>query len=155
MSRKTKRKQEVSKARGKRRKPRKNTARSKTKCPGLYPKFHPKNRWEYLDQDYLDKLSPEEKEFLSKFNDEFYGASLEKASEPKKWRKDLHKTKRLRKDCRDRNNARNRDVLSLQKVKGNLDPLDNTSIQKPTVLDNHEDVIVELIDLKQKVENTS
>jgi hypothetical protein len=86
--------------------------------PGLDKSLHPRTRWESLDADYIDKLSPEEKAFYSKFVDEYYGAALAKESEPKKWKKDLHKTKELRKECRDRNNARNRDLYTISRTHG-------------------------------------
>lgn len=122
--------------------------------PGLKKELHPRTRWEYLDADYMDKLSPEEKEFYSKFNEEYYGASLAKEDEPKKWKKDLHKTPELRKECRDRNNARNRDLYSISRTKGwvesikdNEDALDDRRILQH---DLDERVIIKEIDEKTK-----
>jgi len=71
-----------------------------------------KTRTELLDYDYLDKLSPEELAWLNKFTEEYVHASLDTAR-PKK---NLHKNKALRKDCYDRNNSRNRDILTRQKA---------------------------------------
>jgi len=71
-----------------------------------------KTRTELLDYDYLDKLSPEELTWLNKFTEEYVHASLDTAR-PKK---NLHKNKALRKDCYDRNNSRNRDILTRQKA---------------------------------------
>jgi hypothetical protein len=92
--------------------------RAEKKYPGLNKALHPRTRQEYMDADYIDKLSPKEKEFLSKFQEEYYGASLAPEDSPKQWKKDLHKTKELRKECRDRNNARNRDLYSISRTHG-------------------------------------
>lgn len=43
----------------------------------LNPMYIPKQRREYVDYDYVSKLSDEEKEFLGKFTDEFYGAGFD------------------------------------------------------------------------------
>lgn len=67
-----------------------------------------------LDYDYIDKLSDKEKKFLNKFTEEYVNASLDVK---KKWR-NLHKTKESIRDCFNRNNARNRDVLTQQKAMG-------------------------------------
>ena len=67
-----------------------------------------------MDYDYLNKLSEKELEYLNKFTEEYVNASVN-TKNPKK---NLHKSKRLIKDCFDRNNARNRDVLTQQKAMG-------------------------------------
>lgn len=43
----------------------------------LKRKNHPRQRREYVDYDYGDKLSCEDKEWLSKFTNEFYGADFQ------------------------------------------------------------------------------
>jgi hypothetical protein len=65
-----------------------------------------------LDYDYLHKLSEEELAWLNKFTEEYVHANLN-TEKPKS---NLHRTKSMRKDCYDRNNARNRDVLTKQKA---------------------------------------
>jgi hypothetical protein len=65
-----------------------------------------------LDYDYLSKLSEEELLWLNKFTEEYVNASFD-TSKP---RNNLHRTKSARKDCYDRNNARNRDVLTRQRA---------------------------------------
>ena len=67
-----------------------------------------------IDYDYVNKLSSKEKKFLNKFTEEYVNASLDVS---KKWR-NLHKNKELIRDCFNRNNARNRDVLTQQKAMG-------------------------------------
>ncbi len=60
---------------------------------------------EFMDFDYLAKLTPEELEFLNKFADEFYDNHF------KNNETDLHPAKSAdRKRCYDTENARNRDM---------------------------------------------
>jgi hypothetical protein len=106
------------KPRGLRRPPRANTNRSSTPFAALHKELHPKSRWEYLDMDYINDLSDEEKAVLAKFIDEYYGASLAPADNPESWDKDFHDNQELRKDCMDRNNARNRDLYSILRTRG-------------------------------------
>jgi hypothetical protein len=84
--------------------------RMKAKFPALKPEFNLKRRKELIDYDYIDKLSDKEKEWLNKFTEEYINASFRKNQAP------LHKTKKLRKNCYDRNNASNRDILTIAKV---------------------------------------
>lgn len=59
-------------------------------------------RWQ-LDQDYIEKLSPEDQDYLAKFLDEYYNGRFAKG-EP------VHQTEDLRRSCyRNKNNA-NRDA---------------------------------------------
>lgn len=88
----------------------KKTKRSKTQFPGLDPSVNSRKRWEYMDQDYIDQLTDKEKEWLSNFNEEFIGANLKHKG------KIFHKSKKDRKACYDRNNARNRDLYSLNRT---------------------------------------
>lgn len=88
------------------------TRRSKEKYSNLKPQYNLRSRTEVIDYDYLDKLNDKEKAYLNKFNKEYVNASLDVKSP----RKNLHKNKALIKDCHDRNNARNRDVLTMQKA---------------------------------------
>ena len=55
----------------------------------LNPYANPKVRREFIDVDYVDKLSDKEKEWLNKFMDEYNGANLDFENP----RKNLHKTK--------------------------------------------------------------
>ncbi len=93
--------------------PKKNR-RNKTQYPALHPELNLRSRTELLDYDYLDKLTDKEKSFLNKFTEEYVNASVDVK---KKWR-NLHKTKEAIRDCFNRNNARNRDVLTQQKAMG-------------------------------------
>lgn len=111
------------------------TKRDKAKYPNLKPELNLKSRYELIDFDYLDKLSPDEMKFLDKFSEEYFGARFRKCKvhskkkpngktpKPRKPCKEcrklnLQKSKKMRKDCTDRNNARNRDILTRAKASG-------------------------------------
>ena len=88
------------------------TRRELSKYPALDPSLNLKSRTELLDYDYLHKLDEKELEWLNKFTEEYVNANID----TEKPRKNLHKNKSLIKDCYDRNNSRNRDVLTRQKA---------------------------------------
>ena len=67
--------------------------------------FRKSVRWA-LDQDYLTKLTLEEKEFLSQFNDEYYGHKFNKNVIP------LHKSKEQQIDCSRRADSARRDIYT-------------------------------------------
>jgi hypothetical protein len=71
-----------------------------------------KNIQERVDQDYQSKLSPTEKEFLSKFNREYYAGEYAKPDS-------LHSKLSVKKELSDAMNASNRDVLSIAKCQPN------------------------------------
>jgi len=73
---------------------------------GLERLTFPKAVQQYLDQDYISTLNDEEKQWLSKFNNEYYGNTLNKD-----WRKNLH-LKEQKKAIFDQTNARNRDIFN-------------------------------------------
>jgi hypothetical protein len=133
---------------------------------GLNPRMHPMARREYLDGDYYEKLNDKEKAFMSKFIDEYYGGSLANKDDKVKRKKDLHKTNKLRKECYDRNNARNRDMTILANTRGRMDQLHETATnsegQNNKRSDNqvevprssptfHEETINALIDIKDSL----
>lgn len=94
----------------------KKTKRSQSLYPNLIPSLNLKVRQELLDYDYVDKLSPQEKEWLNKFSGEYVGASFGKKDEAGEYPKtNIHKEQEQRKDCYDRNNWRNNDVYSISK----------------------------------------
>jgi hypothetical protein len=56
----------------------KSPKRPRRPVHGLYPKNFPRSvKWK-VDQDYLDRLTDEEREWLSQFNDHYYGAKFPK-----------------------------------------------------------------------------
>ena len=100
------------KRKAKKQKEKPKTKRSSNKYPALKPELNLKIRYELIDYDYIDKLNPEEKEWLNKFTNEYVNDVLDR----KNLKNNLHNTKELKKDCDDRNNARNRDILSKSKA---------------------------------------
>ena len=88
-------------------------------------------------------------EYITKFNNEFH-KNVVKKDDPKA----LHNTPELRKDCYARENARNRDVMSVEKYKiDSIEPkyiegeggelrVDNF-LNKNRNLTNHEDVFLD------------
>jgi hypothetical protein len=97
----------------------KQSRRDKRKYAALDPQFNLKIRQELIDYDYVEKLSDEEKDWLNRFTEEYVGANLNHKG------KRLHKTKKLVKDCYDRNNARNRDILSRSVAGGKLEYIED------------------------------
>lgn len=90
----------------------KTNRRSLNKYPALCPELNLKTRYELISVDYINKLSDKEKNWLNKFNEEEINASLKN---PK-----FNKTKKEQKVCYDRNNARNRDILTRAKASGTI-----------------------------------
>lgn len=99
----------------------KKNKRSREKYPALKPELNLRSRFELIDYDYVDKLNDEEKAWLNKFTNEYTNASLDR----KNLKNNFHNTEELKKDCYDRNNARNRDVLTRAKASGNNVYLDD------------------------------
>lgn len=133
----------------------KKTRRKSTKYPGLKKNLNVKVRQELIDHDYIDKLSEEEKAWLSKFNEEYVSGSFKKTKGGNYSTKNLHKTKKLRKDCWDRNNWRNNDVLGVTKANGMLKDgesaqaiLEDRSVRTASQV---EDTVISLIDTSNSV----
>jgi hypothetical protein len=102
-----------------------NTKRSRAKYPNLKPELNLKTRFELLDMDYIDKLNDSEKEWLNKVMGEYVGASFDKDN-----RKNIQKSKEHKKDSYDRNNARNRCILTRAKATGIVDYIEEMKPEK-------------------------
>lgn len=115
-----------------------------------------------MDQDYAKDLSPEDKAFLSEFNEEYYGANLDYENLENNR---FHRTEEEKKACTDRVNARNRCLYSITKATKHLvyenvqpDPGPGESfspsdydIKTETGSDpNIEDALIEYIDFKNE-----
>lgn len=110
----------------------KKTRRNQNKFPALKPNLNLKSRVELIDYDYIDKLSDKEKSWLNRFTEEYINADLD----TKNLKKNLHNTKELKKDCQDRNNARNRDILTREKARGfvvYLEEVVESDLKKDTI----------------------
>lgn len=96
-----------------------------------------------LDQDYIHKLSPKEMAWLNKFNREYVSGSIDREN----LRRNLHKTKKYVKDADDRNNSRNRDILTREKARNNLVEYDTLIEEKSH--DSYEEYLIDSIDSKE------
>lgn len=92
-------------SRKKKKSKRKSTSKYKKKLWGLEPLTFPKTINHYIDQDYVKELSDKEKEWLSDFNEEYYGNKLSKKTLRNKVKK---------KEIFDQTNARNRDISNIR-----------------------------------------
>lgn len=129
----------------------KKNKRNSSKFKGLDLQVNLKIRRDELEVDYLNKLSEKEKKWLSKFNEEYVNASLDRE---KPWR-NLHKTKKLIKDCTDRNNYRNNDVLAKAKANNWLKTEEKIpeylEQQRSTNSNEVEDALIEMIDANEEL----
>lgn len=122
--------------------------RSKEKFPNLKPELQLKTRYDLYDQDYTHKLSEKDKAWLNKFNSEWANAALDVNN----LKKNLHNTQELKKDCQDRNNARNRCILTRAKATGIIDYIE----EKKNIIEeqeDYEDAILTAMDLRKQFEN--
>ncbi len=87
----------------------KKTKRGQSAYPNLEPRLNSRVRQELIECDYLHKLSPDELEWLNKFNGEYINASFENDGS------DLDNSPEAKKASYSRNNARNRDLFGLIK----------------------------------------
>lgn len=140
----------------------KKTQRNQNKYPGLDPNFNLKIRRELIDQDYIHKLNEAEKDWLNRFNEEYVSANFThegKRIHPKKTRTKKVRTtgeKRkidiYRKDCEDKNNARNRDSFSITKSNHTLKGQSNikSTLETDRKYDSNEteDMMIRILDSK-------
>lgn len=119
--------------------PRKNK-RNQTKHPNLEPKLNLKTRYDLFDQDYINKLSPEDKKWLDDFNGEYINGDFNRKN-PKK---NLHKKKKYIKEADDRNNARNRCILTRAKASHQLMSYEDLDEE----INDYEDKLINEIDKK-------
>lgn len=130
--------------------------RTGAKYPGLQKQYNSRIKQEYMDQDYISDLSEKEKDWLNDFNEEFYGANLDfKNLDNNRF----HKTIAEKKDCTDRNNARNRCMYGMAKASGKVNKVDviitdqkdqiNRTLNKENSSSNIEDALIEYIDSKK------
>lgn len=88
--------------------------RDKVKTPGLRKDKFSKIKQEYHDIDYVDQLTEEEAQWLNNFMEEDLGARLNHPG------KKVYRKKKDKRACYQRNNERNRDLYSANKVVGTL-----------------------------------
>lgn len=117
------------------------TRRGRAKYPALEPTLNLKTRYEVLEIDYLAKLDEKAKKWLNKFNDEYGNDHLDR----KDLSNNLHNTPKLKKDCDDRNNARNRDIMTRAKASGSMVYLEDLK-REDRLTKNAEEVLLEELD---------
>ena len=120
----------------------KKNRRNAEKHPDLNARLNLKTRYDLYDQDYINKLSPKERDWLNKFNREYISGTLDRKN-PKK---NLHNHVKYVKDADDRNNARNRCVLTRAKASHQLD--DYEELIEETTSNNYEEDIIHELDKK-------
>lgn len=81
---------------------------------GLEVKSFPKHKQWKVDQDYIQTLSEEDRQWLGQFNQEYYRNRFTKEN-------NLHNTKELKRACYSNENASNRDLYSIKQVSGLID----------------------------------
>lgn len=134
----------------------KRVPRDKIKYPSFDIKRAVVNRREELEVDYLDKLNEDEKKFLNQFQEEWVMANFGKVNNPDDKAKLLDKSEKHRKECYNRNNYRNRDILINAKVRGLINRVDSDIHlsyyldNNPTNYNNTEENLVNYIDKKNK-----
>jgi len=97
-----------------------------------------------MDMDYIGKLNNKEKQWLSQFNNEYFGNTLNKD-----WRKNLH-LKEQKKSIYDQTNARNRDIFN-QRYKFNEYESGMAIPESFSAFTNPEAAILELLDKEEKI----
>jgi hypothetical protein len=115
-------------------------------------------RQEYLDADYLAKLSDTELEFLNQFYKEHYNGSFTKDENGEFSKDNLldASDSKVRKQIYLENNARNRDIFSTNKAMGTLMYLDHSTLEEVieskqyTEVDSFGEAIADLIDDEKK-----
>lgn len=108
------------------------TKRSRYKYPALEKSANLKSRQSGVDdvKEYFHKLSPQEKEWMNNFMEEYNNANFNHPGEK------IHKTKKQKKDCYNSNNARNRCIMTKEQAKGTLE-----YYEKVEDLDKMDDVL--------------
>jgi hypothetical protein len=117
----------------------------------LNPLKIPRVRREFIDADYLNKLSETELEWYSKFIDEYVGANIKKSKKVNRvLTRHLHRTNEQAKQIFDMNNRRNNDVYGVTKINGLLSDIDTVKgygeigrLHNPDLV---EDALIAMID---------
>jgi len=111
-------------------------------------------RQEYMDYDYVDKLSKEEKQWLADFTAEYYNASVGRQGDEGKDNR-FAKSKEEVKDSQHRNNLVNNDTYSKKRAHNDLIFSNNEGVIDPQIRNkwakqhSYEDAIVKILDHKR------
>lgn len=119
--------------------PKEKNKRSKSKYPALDPQLNLRSRYEEIEdlQSYASSLSPQDREWLNAFSQEeicanfnHSGPKLNDKSDPK-----------VRSRIYNRNNERNRCIMSREKSQGTLNYLDDIDIDKCNSIPDDEEPV--------------
>lgn len=92
----------------------KNNLRARTKFAAFKPNLNLRTRYDEISDilTYANELPDKAKKWLAEFTEEYVGANFNHGGVIR------HKTKKHKKNCYDRNNSRNRDILTRSKAQG-------------------------------------
>ena len=99
----------------------KKAKRGSVKYAGLDPRVNRRNIREFLDFDYLDKLTEEEKAFLDDFSKGHYSADFRETK--------IFKDEAVRRKIYKTNNDRNADLVSFKKSMNDVVPIVELAIE--------------------------
>lgn len=124
-------------------KPTKQAPSTVKKRYSLSPKKNRKVLRDLIDYDYLDKLSPDNLDYLEQFSKETYTASFDHKNTGFKRRKPLN-NREQQKILYKENNRRNQDILAIKKGSNMIDEIKDYQ----QVEENREDKLIALLDQK-------
>lgn len=93
---------------------------------------------------YFHTLPEDAKQFMNSFVEEYVNAKFDHPG------RKIHKTKEQRRSIYNRNNARNRDVLTKAKASGKYEELDLPKQRKISLGNNLEDALIAKIDYEKE-----
>lgn len=138
----------------------KKKKRASTKYPALNPRVNSRTKQQYIDYDYLDKLTQAEMEWLNRFSGEYYSGDFKKEpgsvkGDGKYLKDSIHSTDAAtRKECYDRNNHNNMDYFSVATAKGEAvcttDLIEAVDESTYTELNDFETLMIAVLDNVKK-----
>ena len=144
------------------------TKRASHPTPALVPSLNLKTRCELIDYDYLDKLSPEELQWLNSFSEEYTNANfnhkgkrIHKKIIVKSKKRKNKKVDKFKNKSETANNKRNVDIYTRQRAAHCLDYFSEFDEGDEPVFEFWEDMIIYQLDnsltkkLKKSNNNTS
>jgi hypothetical protein len=125
----------------------KKNKRNREKYPALRPNLNLKSRYEEISDiaTYFDKLPEEAKKFMHSFVEEYVNAKFDHGG------KKIYKKKSEKRSIYNRNNARNRDILTKANAMGQSVSIDDKDIRKRLVKNSDEDYIILKIDIEKEL----
>ena len=127
----------------------KKSKRARQKYPAINPEVNLKTRYEEIMDvaSYFHTLPDDAKKFMHSFVEEYVNAKFDHPG------KKIHKTKEQKRAIYNRNNARNRDILTRAKASGKCVELDAPKQKKITSGEYLEEALVAKIDYETQKKN--